>query len=137
MPAPEREPGIYQLHLRLREPVRIPVGRLGTFDFPAGAYVYTGSALGGLQRRIERHRRQAKRLHWHIDYLLIHAAIERVLTFPTREPLECDLNRRTVAETGARVVVRGFGSSDCRCESHLLYLESGAGTVAVPGRAPG
>ena len=44
-------PGLYQLYIRLAEPVNIQVGRLGTFRFPASRYVYTGSAINGLDQR--------------------------------------------------------------------------------------
>jgi len=122
------EPGVYQLLLHLPEPRRIQVGKLGVFDFPAGFYIYTGSALGGLERRLARHRSRPAKLHWHIDYLLRHAQIERVDTYPTRERLECVLNRQVLARPDACVAVRGFGSSDCRCAAHLVYLgESEAG----------
>ena len=49
-------PGVYQLHLRLAVAARLEIGRLGTYDFPAGRYIYTGSALSGLSRRLARHR---------------------------------------------------------------------------------
>jgi len=55
----DAEPGTYALLLKLDKQERITVGRLGTFDFPAGYYLYVGSALGpgGLQARLARHRR--------------------------------------------------------------------------------
>src|SRR5438132_1599052 len=115
-------PGVYQLHLYLSKPARVKVGRLGVFLFPAGRYVYTGSALGGLAKRLARHQRREKALHWHIDYLLRHAAIERIETLPTTERLECTLNARSLEQPGAQVVVKGFGSSDCGCPAHLVYL---------------
>jgi Uri superfamily endonuclease len=115
------EPGVYQLHLCLPKPARVKIGKLGVFLFPAGRYVYTGSALNGLARRLNRHRRRDKPLHWHIDYLLRHARIERIDVFKTTRRLECALNAQILEQTGACVVVRGFGSSDCRCRSHLAY----------------
>lgn len=122
------EPGVYQLYLLVPKPARLKIGKLGTFLFPAGPYVYTGSALSGLGRRLARHQRQEKRLHWHIDYLLRHARIERITVVPTQDRRECALNREWMEQPGAQVIVRGFGSSDCRCPAHLLYL--GAGTPA-------
>jgi sugar fermentation stimulation protein A len=116
------EPGVYQLHLYLPKRARVKVGKLGVFLFPAGRYIYSGSALGGLARRVGRHRRQAKRLHWHIDYLLRYARIERIETIPTRQRLECALNAQALDQPGARVIVNGFGASDCRCRAHLVYL---------------
>mgnify|MGYP001773815639 CR=1 FL=1 len=98
------------------------VGKLGTFLFPAGKYVYTGSALNGLENRLARHLRKEKRLRWHIDYLLQHAQVEGILVVETDERLECELNRWVLSSPNARVIVKGFGSSDCRCPAHLVYL---------------
>jgi Uri superfamily endonuclease len=100
------------------------VGKLGTFLFPAGRYIYTGSALSGLECRLARHRRHEKKRHWHIDYLLEHACIEEITLLQTRERLECALNAEALARPGARVIAARFGSSDCRCPAHLVYLEA-------------
>jgi Uri superfamily endonuclease len=112
-------PRTYQLAIETKRAMRIRVGRLGEFLFPAGLYVYTGSARRGLAARIGRHLSGAKCLHWHIDYLLATpgARIAGVSVFG--EP-ECAVNRRT---PGA-IVVRGFGSSDCTsgCGSHLKLV---------------
>ncbi len=56
------EPGTYALLLKLDRWERITVGKLGTFDFPAGYYLYVGSALGpgGLQARLAHHQRGSK-----------------------------------------------------------------------------
>jgi len=118
------EPGAYQLVLYLPREVSLQVGALGTFLFPAGTYLYTGSALGGLRARVRRHLEGARRLRWHIDYLLQHARVEEVRLYPARERIECDLNRQLLAQPGTRVVARGFGSSDCNCPAHLVYLAS-------------
>jgi Uri superfamily endonuclease len=119
---PARTPGVYQLWLELSALVRLTVGKLGTFDFPAGVYVYTGSALGGLEQRLARHQRRRKKMHWHIDYLLRHARIVRVTTQATRRRMECSWNARTLRLAGAQVVAARFGSSDCDCPTHLVYL---------------
>jgi len=112
-------PGVYQLVIRLRRPAVITVGALGSFRFPAGWYVYTGSARNGLAQRIRRHLRQDKRKHWHIDYLL--AAADRVEAFvlPGSTIFECELHGRL---RGGLVLVRGFGSSDCCCKAHLAWF---------------
>jgi len=34
----------YQLHIELSQPCSITIGKLGEFNFPAGYYIYTGSA---------------------------------------------------------------------------------------------
>jgi Uri superfamily endonuclease len=116
------EPGVYQLVLFLPEDVILRVGALGVFQFPAGRYVYTGSALGGLRRRLARHLRTQKRLRWPIDYLMRHAVVEDVRLFLGGGRSECALNRQTLALPAARVIARGFGSSDCHCPAHLVYL---------------
>lgn len=109
----------YQLIIELACPVRIDIGRLGTGDFPAGTFVYTGSALRGVEARVRRHLAGARRLHWHIDFLLAcrHARVTEVRV--SSEP-ECALNQRT----GGEIVLRGFGASDCRagCGAHLKRI---------------
>lgn len=114
--------GVYQLHIYLPRATTMEVGRLGTFRFPAGWYVYTGSAMNGLEARVQRHRRREKKLKWHVDHLLQHALVRSVVTVPTTERIECAWNERTLAQPGARVVAKRFGSSDCRCTSHLIYF---------------
>ena len=117
-------PGSYLLLLDLSTPTRITVGRLGTFDFPAGRYAYAGSARGsgGLRARVARHLRAEKRLHWHVDYLAAHAPIVEVWYVESGERLECDWAARLSALPGASLPADGFGSSDCRCRAHLILL---------------
>lgn len=109
----------YQLHIELACPQRLTIGKLGTFYFPAGHYVYTGSARRNLGARISRHQSGAKKLHWHIDYLLAspHARIAAVRT--STKP-ECRMNQCIQGS----LPVPGFGASDCRagCISHLKLL---------------
>ncbi|HID56278.1 TPA: GIY-YIG nuclease family protein [Candidatus Poribacteria bacterium] len=112
--------GVYQLLIRLDRSETIRIGRLGTFRFPAGYYIYTGSAMSGLVGRVSRHLRSRKRLRWHVDYLLEKAKVIGVHEIWTDERIECELNRRALSD--AHVVAPGFGSSDCRCPSHLIYL---------------
>ncbi len=114
--------GTYQLHLRLERPKRIRIGKLGTFWFPAGRYLYTGSALNGLEHRLAWHLRKRKKCRWHIDYLLRHACLEGISIFFSPRRLECRLNKEALRQPSACAVVKGFGSSDCRCPAHLLYL---------------
>lgn len=112
----------YQLKITLASPARVSVGRLGAFDFPAGRYVYTGSARRNLDARIARHLRKEKTLRWHIDYLL--AAPQAHVTGVARSTQpECALNQ---AGAGS-VLIPGFGASDCRagCGSHLKFLGVG------------
>ena len=116
--------GIYNLIMELRKARRLRIGRLGTFCFPAGCYVYTGSAQSGLSKRIDRHRSKTKKLHWHIDYLLKFAKIVGVHRHAGSKELECLLNERIYQLAGAQFVVKGFGSSDCKCKAHLIFFPS-------------
>lgn len=116
--------GIYHLLIYLKKEQEIVIGKLGTFRFPAGYYVYTGSALNGLEGRIARHRRKTKRLHWHIDYLLQYADITDVVTHVTTERLECLYNSNITELPDAQIIAPRFGASDCRCRAHLVYFPS-------------
>ena len=109
----------YQLHIVLTNNARIQIGALGAFEFPAGKYVYTGSAKKNLPARIQRHLRRDKRLRWHIDYLLAHPAVS-ITTVVTSDKAECAWNQ----ELRGQFPAPGFGASDCRagCGSHLHYL---------------
>jgi Uri superfamily endonuclease len=88
-----------------------------------GVYVYVGSALrqGLLPRRVARHLAVKKKLRWHIDYLLAHpeAQVNAVVAAEAHSRAECSLVASLQAE-GFSPAARGFGSSDCRCPSHLL-----------------
>lgn len=109
-------PCTYQLVIEVSRPVEVTVGALGRQRFPAGIYVYTGSAARNLEARIERHLRREKTLRWHIDYLLAEPDVRIVEVRRSARP-ECELNARTAGS----IPVPGFGASDCRngCGSHL------------------
>jgi Uri superfamily endonuclease len=108
----------------LDKSVSLAVGRLGRFTFPAGYYVYAGSARGpgGLSARLARHRRRGKRLHWHVDYLLARARLVEAWTVVSDRRLECAWARAVMALPGAQVPVPRFGASDCRCPAHLVFF---------------
>lgn len=113
----------------LLEGTRIRVGRKGDIDFPAGYYLYVGSARSGLEARIARHRRREKRLHWHIDYLSLEAEFVRAYPFPGDTLKECGL-AELLAQVCAWSVPR-FGSSDCHCQSHLFAFRKPSEYEAV------
>ncbi|MCP9439421.1 MAG: GIY-YIG nuclease family protein [Nitrospira sp.] len=109
----------YQLLIQLAAPQRLRIGRLGAFSFPAGYYVYTGSARRHLEARVSRHLSRSKNLHWHIDYLVA-APGTQVIGVRRLSEAEC----KVAGGLHGLVVVPGFGASDCqaRCGSHLKYL---------------
>lgn len=115
--------GSYQLLIHLPTSQPITIGRLGTFHFPSGYYIYTGSAMGGLDSRIARHLSKTKQKHWHVDYLLEHSAILRYAIRVSPSRMECGLNAQTLAMEGAQIPIPGFGSSDCKCVAHLVYFK--------------
>jgi len=123
-------PGIYALHLRLPVPQTLAIGQLGERLFPAGEYIYIGSAQGpgGLRARLGRHLRGPARRRWHIDYLREMADPAgfwfQVMPRDDENAPECAWVRAARVLPGAEVPFPGFGSSDCRsgCTAHLLWV---------------
>ena len=116
-----REPGSYVLVVWLPQDARIHVGRLGEQRFPAGWYLYAGSALGGLDGRVRRHLRADKRPHWHIDRLVAHAPVRKVWLRVGSDRLECIWASALARLPAARAHIDGFGASDCSCATHLFW----------------
>ena len=75
-----------------------------------------------LEKRVSRHLGREKKLRWHIDYLLEEATVVEAALFPSHEKEECHVGRAVVDLNGGVASVKGFGSSDCACESHLAYF---------------
>lgn len=121
--------GIYFLIVRIDPSARIPVGKLGKITFKRGYYIYVGSAMGpgGLKARVERHLRRKKKLHWHIDHLLEVGAVRKVLLLQTSDNIECRAAAHLMCELE---VIKGFGSSDCSCMSHLFHSPMLKGAVS-------
>lgn len=119
--------GVYCLVVQLHRRHSLEIGRLGTFLFPAGFYVYVGSAQGNLEHRIRRHLRQEKKMRWHIDYLLRYGHVASVHTYAGEKKKECTLSREIEKMRYASVPVKGFGSSDCSCYSHLYFFQDDPG----------
>jgi sugar fermentation stimulation protein A len=115
--------GIYHLVLSLQESRGLRVGSLGLQSFPIGYYVYTGSARRGLASRLRRHLRRKKTIHWHIDRLTRVARIEEIWVDFRPERTECESHGLILSMAGAKRPVPGFGSSDCRCLSHLAHFD--------------
>jgi Uri superfamily endonuclease len=122
--------GAYILILRLKKNSQIKIGSLGPINFQKGFYCYVGSALGkiGIKKRIERYEKLNQKRKgnkkWHIDYFLTNpnVSILGVLIFPSKKKIECKISKKL--ERGAEKVIPKFGSSDCKCKSHLYYFKS-------------
>jgi Uri superfamily endonuclease len=78
--------------------------------------------MGGYRGRVGRHFSSSKKLRWHIDYLLEEAEPVAALLVPGGEDMECALGRILSALDGSEPV-KGFGSSDCPCGTHLYRIE--------------
>lgn len=132
-------PGTYALILHLARSQIIGVGRLGAFDFPAGWYVYVGSALGpgGLAGRLGRHLAPGA-LHWHVDYLRQEAYLEAICCLVDDQRLEHLWAITLQDRPGVAMPCPGFGASDCRCLTHLFHFQCEPGRVlfsSFAGRA--
>ena len=110
--------GSYVLLIKLDKNIAVDIGKLGKLDFCKGFYVYIGSALNGLEQRINRHLRKNKNIHWHIDYLLNFAKIFVIYFNENSVKDECIIAKKFEKKLRN---VKDFGSSDCRCKSHLFY----------------
>lgn len=135
------EPGSYVLRLLLPGAVRLSVGRLGIFDFPAGEYLYLGSARGpgGLRGRIKHHLRVTSRPRWHIDYLRQHTRVMGGWYSLDPGDLECAWSKALCCLPEASIPAVGFGSADCEngCPAHLLAFLLGLPAERVMERLMG
>ncbi len=113
--------GTYCLLIHQKSDKKIVIGKKGKIDFDRGYYVYVGSAMNSLDGRIRRHLSNDKKLHWHVDYLLNNpkSSIKEVYFSDDGVKHECDL-ANNIAEEGKEV--QGFGCTDCKCNSHLIYF---------------
>lgn len=114
--------GIYVLIISVGEDIMVNIGALGNMKFDRGLYAYVGSAQGSLEKRVERHLGKDKRKFWHIDYLLDNDAAKVLKVFykKAKKHEECQIAEK-VGKAGVRI--KGFGSSDCRCRSHLTKIQ--------------
>ena len=109
-------PGTYALFLRFDTPRKVTAGALGILEVH-GEYCYIGSAMNGLDQRISRHLSKEKKIHWHIDHLTTCANVIEAYESSSKD--ECGLRKRA-QECGMIPAFKGFGCSDCRCDTHLL-----------------
>ena len=138
--------GVYVMVMHLDHDLDLEIGSKGMMHFKKGYYMYVGSAKANLTKRIERHKRKRKKMHWHLDYFrghceMIAAVPIRTSGLPleswslTHEPypsmssmpdpdievsVECALADAVGAI--AEWEVPKFGSSDCDCTSHLFGM---------------
>lgn len=115
--------GIYILLISISDNISVSIGLLGDKNFQRGLYAYVGSAQNNLEKRVERHLRRVKPKFWHIDYLLGNRQAEVLEVFYKKAGRleECRIAERL---SEVATAIRGFGSSDCTCKSHLFRIEA-------------
>lgn len=125
----ERLKGIYTLIILLEKDIRRRIAALGPIRFSKGVYLYTGSARGqgstSVEGRIERHLGNRRRKFWHIDHLLSAngCKVLACIYAETVKDVECVVNSKIQELTRGVFPVHRFGSSDCNCRSHLIFLQ--------------
>jgi Uri superfamily endonuclease len=121
--------GVYCL-LFEKQACNFEVGKKGEFSFSSGFHIYVGSALGGgglkrVQRHINLSRNKDKKPKWHVDYIHLNPSfklISAVCAF-TSSKFECELAKELAGKIHSKSrgdFVRGFGCTDCKCDSHLF-----------------
>lgn len=114
--------GTYFLLFTLNGPEVIQIGRLKKFLFEESIYGYVGSARGpgGLEARISHHLGLSKRPHWHMDYLRPFALFAECWFDQSGEYFEHIWANSFFNMQFSAVPAENFGSSDCKCPSHLF-----------------
>ncbi|MGB9857008.1 MAG: GIY-YIG nuclease family protein [Dictyoglomaceae bacterium] len=113
--------GIYILLINLERDLELNIGSLGKIRFTKGIYAYVGSAQNNLEKRILRHISKNKKKFWHIDYLLSEdiAKVVGVIYIEAERSYECEIAK---AFQRKKDFIPYFGSSDCKCKSHLFKV---------------
>ncbi len=113
---------IYILIIQVSSDINVNIGAVGERAFAKGLYAYVGSAQTNMEQRVKRHLRIKKRKFWHIDYLLYNAAAKIIKVFfkEGNKTEECK-TAKSLSEKSKPI--DGFGCSDCKCKSHLFYIE--------------
>lgn len=114
---------VYVLVIKVANQCAIRVGALGELVFKKGIYAYVGSAQSNFHQRTKRHLRKEKKLFWHIDYLLKNKKVNvsKIFFKKAFKTEECNL-AKIISKIG-KATAR-FGSSDCKCISHLFYIKN-------------
>ena len=108
----------YILVINVLKSLSVEIGKLGLIKFRPGLYVYVGSAKKNFSSRIKRHLAKNKKKFWHVDYLLAKKNTIVKKVYFTKRKNECQLARGLVKFP----YIKNFGSSDCKCSSHLFYI---------------
>ncbi|WP_066047782.1 DUF123 domain-containing protein [Robertmurraya korlensis] len=123
----------YAVFFFMEEDRTLAIGKLGTYHFLKGRYIYIGSAKKNILARVNRHLKVDTVFRWHFDYLRPYGTITEVKSFDDKVG-ECELAECLKLRYLATYPMKKFGSSDCRCYSHLLFLRRGCVVLIVKER---
>lgn len=124
------EGGVYALIMHMIYERTIQIGKMGTFTFEPGWYIYIGSAHGpgGLKARTDRHRQdgERKRKKWNVDYVRPFAPISEIWFSHAARYREHNWAWTAMRMFGATIPVAKFGANDCypRCRAHFFRFDS-------------
>ena len=106
----------------------IQLGKLAHLNVQKGYYLYIGSAMGsgGVISRLKHHCKISKKPHWHLDYLRAATEFHEAYALYSPERMECEWAGLMAQSEVASEPLKGFGSSDCQCKTHLFYFSSQA-----------
>jgi len=112
------------LLIYISEDLKVRVGQLGEVSFKKGDYIYIGSAIGCLEVRLRRHLKKDKKSFWHIDYLLENKKVKILQIWTIDKKMECQTAEVFCQDPTTEIIKKGFGSSDCKCVTHLFYIKN-------------
>jgi len=119
-----KEKGVYVLFMECRTERKIKVGKFGNLSVSKGIYAYVGSAHGGggLNSRVSRHLRTAKKCRWHIDYVRRFMKMRTVWLYEGAKEAEHQIADKLM-KLSSSIPMKGFGSSDCNCVTHFFKFD--------------
>ena len=77
-----------------------------------------------MEARLRRHLKKDKKIYWHIDYLLKDKRTQIAQIWMILKSIECEIAEVFYRNSFTETVRKGFGSSDCKCETHLFYIKN-------------
>lgn len=120
------ECGTYIAVLKSNKTRTLQIGKYGELAISKGYYVYIGSAFGpgGIKSRLNHHGKISSSPHWHIDYLRTETVFHKAYALYSYEHKECSWASTLAEDSNSVEPLKGFGSSDCSCRTHLYYFRT-------------